>query len=75
MDIPRSPVPERVLRRNPARRIADRRVRLVMLFAACCAVAATVLTTTLSPVGNDTEFSLLAGAVAFVAAVGIAQRR
>lgn len=74
MDIPRTPVPERVLRRNPARRVADRRVRLVILFAALCGIAAIVLTAALHPGDDGGDLVLLAGAVAFVAGVGIAQR-
>lgn len=74
MDIPRTPVPERVLRRNPSRRVADRRVRLVILFATLCGVAAISLTAALHPGGDDGELALLAGALAFVAGVGIAQR-
>lgn len=73
MDIPRTPVPERVLRRNPARRVADRHVRLVIFLAALCGVAAIALTVSLQP--GDGDLALLAGAVAFVACVTALQRR
>lgn len=75
MDIPRSPVPERVLRRNPARRIADRHVRLVILAAALCAGSVSALVLALQPGGGDGETTLLAGSIAFVVCVTALQRR
>lgn len=75
MDIPRSPVPERVLRRNPARRVADRQVRLVLFAAALCALSVIGIATALQAGGGDSELALLAGVVAFAACVTALQRR
>lgn len=65
----------RVLRRNPARRLADRHVLLVLLWAALCGLAAVAATVALSPSGADGDLAVVTGALAFVAGVTIAQWR